>query len=237
MAHSDSTYNSLDNSLLPAILISIGLHVLAVAFLHPFQFDANRALPQLEVVLQPPKPVPPPEPKPEPVKPEQPKPLPKKASPPSIKTPSPQQPEKHVNSSAPTVTPPPPVMAMDQVKETEPTFAAPPTEPEKPKGPSPQEADTALGDYGSLLAREFAKHKQYPRIAQMRGWQGTVRVKLEVDANGIVISSSVSESSGFEALDKQALEMANKVTPLPPRPEALRHRPFAITVPVLFRLE
>ena len=127
-------------------------------------------------------------------------------------------------------------MTASPTTDAESTFTAP-SESEKPRGPSQQDIDSAIGDYGSLLAREFAKHKQYPRIAQMRGWQGTVRIKLEVDANGVVTSSTVSESSNFEALDKQALEMASKVTPLPTRPEALRHRPFSITVPVVFRLE
>jgi protein TonB len=97
--------------------------------------------------------------------------------------------------------------------------------------------DSALGNYGSLLSREFAKHKQYPRIAQMRGWQGTVRIELHIDANGNIISSIVSESSGFEVLDKQSLEMVRKASPLPLPPEALHGREFRIIVPIAFRLE
>ncbi len=251
MAHSNRKLDWIDNALLLALIFSVGLHLIVFVVLHPLRPDAERVAPSLEVVLQPPKPEPPPapEPKPEPPKveqpkpkppqAEQPKPLPPKAPPPPAKTPLPPSslPEEHISTPAPATVPPPPVIAAAPAKEAEPAFTAPPPEPEKPKGPSSQEVDTALGNYGSLLAREFAKYKQYPRIAQMRGWQGTVRIKLEVDANGVVTSSVVSESSGFEALDKQALEMARKATPLPMPPEALRHRPFIITVPVLFRLE
>ena len=34
------------------------------------------------------------------------------------------------------------------------------------------DVDNAKNQYGNLLSREVAKHKQYPKIAQMRGWQG-----------------------------------------------------------------
>lgn len=92
-------------------------------------------------------------------------------------------------------------------------------------------------NYGSVLSREFAKHKQYPRIAQLRGWQGTVRLELKIDASGTVTSSTVAESSGFEILDKQALEMVRKASPLPQPPEALRGQEFTLIVPVSFKLE
>lgn len=242
MAHHSRSNYALDNVLLPAMLLSLGLHIVAAAMLNPFQFDTEKKTPPLEIVLQPPKPVPPPppppEPEPEPPKPEPPKPLPKKVIPPPVKTPPPPQERAVV---PPPVAPPPPpqVIAAAPEKVAEPTFVAPPPpppEPEKPREPPP-DIDADLGKYGSVLAREFAKHKQYPRIAQMRGWQGTVRVKLEVDASGAVTSSTISESSGHEALDKQALEMVKKASPLPSPPETLRGRPFTVTVPVLFRLE
>ncbi len=242
MAHSTRSYYSLNDTLVPAILISLGMHVVAAALLNPFQFDQERISPPLEIVLQPPKPEPPPPPppppEPEPPKPEPPKPQPRKITPPPVKLPPPP-PEERAISPPPPAAPPPQVIAAAPEKVAEPTFVAPqppPPEPEKPREPPP-DIDADLGKYGSLLAREFAKHKQYPRIAQMRGWQGTVRVRLEVDANGTVTSSTVSESSGYEALDKQALEMVKKASPLPMPPEALRHRPFTVTVPVLFRLE
>lgn len=241
MAHSIRSYYSLEDTLIPAILISLGMHVVAATFLNPFQFDQEKISPPLEIVLQPPKPEPPPPPppEPEPPKPEPPKPQLKKIKPPPVKLPPPPQEERAIAPPPPVAPPPPQVIAAAPEKVAEPTFVAPqppPPEPEKPRDPPP-DIDADLGKYGSLLAREFAKHKQYPRIAQMRGWQGTVRVRLEVDANGTVTSSTVSESSGYEALDKQALEMVKKASPLPMPPEALRHRPFTVTVPVLFRLE
>ncbi len=241
MAQRSSASHRFDSPLLPAIMLSLGLHVAGIALLHPFKTDSMRLEKPLEIVLEPPKPEapkpPPPEPKPEPPKPE-PKPLPKKAlPPPPVKTVIPDRPITPPPAEA-SPTPPPQVISAAPSKDAEPTFTAPPApEPVKQKDPPPVDIDADLGAYGNLLAREFAKHKQYPRIAQMRGWQGTVRIKLDVDANGNVTGSIVSESSGYETLDKQALEMAKKASPLPTPPEALRHRPFTVTVPVLFRLE
>ncbi len=71
----------------------------------------------------------------------------------------------------------------------------------------------------------------------MRGWQGIVRVELQIDATGNVTSTTIAESSGFEILDKQALEMVRKASPLPLPPESLRGKEFTIVVPVSFKLE
>ena len=70
----------------------------------------------------------------------------------------------------------------------------------------------------------------------MRGWQGEVMLDLQLDGNGRVLSSKVQQSSGYDALDKQALEMVKKAS-FPPPPEALRGSTFNIQVPVAFRLE
>ena len=109
---------------------------------------------------------------------------------------------------------------------------------EKPK-PEPVQADidSALGEYGGQLGRAIAKHKSYPKIAQMRGWEGEVMLDLKIDENGNVISAKVRESSGHEALDNQALEMVRKASPFPTPPDALRSHTFNISVPVLFKLE
>ena len=60
----------------------------------------------------------------------------------------------------------------------------------------PQEQVTQhIESYSSLLANAIAKYKQYPKIAQMRGWQGTVITDLEIDTKGAVISIKIKKSS------------------------------------------
>lgn len=102
----------------------------------------------------------------------------------------------------------------------------------------PQEQLTQyLESYSSLLANAIAKYKQYPKIAQMRGWQGTVIADLEIDSKGSVMSVKIKKSSTYEVLDNEALEMIKKASPFPPPPENLRGKNFNVLVPISFKLE
>ncbi len=231
-----------DNMLALVLLLSLALHIAAFGLLPGFSQEPSKLADQLTVELQPPpppKPLPPPEPpKPEPEKPKEP---PRKLPPPPKPLPVIQpKAETPPPVRVPETPPPPPVMAVaPKPSEPPPAVTAPPPPPEPPPKPvaAPPDLDAAYGNYGSVLSREFARHKQYPRIAQMRGWQGITRIELRIDASGNVTSSSIAESSGFEVLDKQALEMVRKASPLPLPPEALRGRDFTIVVPVSFKLE
>ncbi len=239
-----------DHALLWTLAISIGLHILALLLLPNIHIEKEPPEPTLTIELAPlkkaePAPQPVESPKPE-VKPE-PTPIPKpitKTEPiiQSKTTPSPLAEPAPVNPP-PTAEPPTtPVISATPKTESQQTVQVPvtapppPPEPVKVTGPSQQDIDAAKNQYGNLLAREIAKYKQYPKIAQMRGWQGEVILELQLDSNGKVISSKIHESSTFEALDKQALEMVKKAT-FPAPPDALRGHSFNILVPVSFKLE
>ncbi|MEY5020888.1 MAG: hypothetical protein RJA91_432 [Pseudomonadota bacterium] len=102
----------------------------------------------------------------------------------------------------------------------------------------PQEQVTqSIESYSSLLANAIAKYKQYPKIAQMRGWQGTVIADLEIDSKGSVISVKIKKSSTYEVLDNEALEMIKKASPFPAPPDNLRGKNFNVLVPISFKLE
>lgn len=124
--------------------------------------------------------------------------------------------------AAPSPVPPAPVVA-----------PAPPPLP----GPSQAELDDAKGRYGNALWGAIGKHKQYPKIALMRGWQGEAIVELQLDSSGKLKSKKIIQSSGFDALDKQALEMVEKAAPFPLPPEVLRGNSFSIKVTIPFKIE
>ena len=94
-----------------------------------------------------------------------------------------------------------------------------------------------LAGYGNSVSRLLARHREYPRVALMRGWEGTVTMRLRVASGGKLIEAKVESSSGHPVLDTQALEMVKRVAALPAPPEGLREREFAVLVPVVFRLE
>ncbi len=245
-----------EHSLALAMAASLALHALASLVADPFRLATEKLIPPIEVRLMqepepgppPPPPEPPQPPKPEPPRPrspvEPPKPLPQPPVPPvePVRTEPELAPAAPVQAlppveqpDAPPVTPLPVMTAAPQV-DIPPAYTVPPPPP-PPPGPSPQQINVARGNYGELLARAFAKHRQYPRLAQIRGWQGTARVRLEIGADGRVIATSVEESSGHDILDRQALEMVRKAMPLPQPPEELRNQAFTVIVPITFRLE
>jgi len=225
-----------------AVVISVVLHLSAVLYLPNFQADtAEPPLEVLNIQIEAPKAPEPiespaiePQVLPEPPKPKavpkiEPKVVPVQ-KPTPIETFEPQ-------TSAPEVVDEPvsaPAMSVAPAADATPVFTAPPP---PPPGPSHADLDAARRGYAERLARAIAQHKRYPQVARMRGWQGEVLVNLKLNDSGAVLESRIERSSGYEILDKQALEMVSKAAPFPPPPEILKSSVFNIQVPVSFKLE
>jgi protein TonB len=226
------------------VVISIVLHLSAALYLPNFNNDTAEPLPEvLNIQIEAPKAPEPIEspaietpPVPEPPKPKvipkiEPKVIPVQKPTPietfEPQTTAPQAVEEPVSA---------PVMSVAPAAEATPVFTAPPPPP-PPPGPSQADIDAARRGYAEKLARAIAQHKKYPRVAQMRSWQGEVLVDLQLNNSGAVLESRIERSSGYEILDKQALEMVAKAAPFPPPPDILKSSIFNIQVPVSFKLE
>lgn len=224
-----------DNALAWAFAFSIGLHLIAAIGIPSISVEKMVKPPELIIELAPPKPEPPAPPAPKP-----PEPVKPKVVPPPKDKPIAQPIVKPVNTPQP-ISEPAPVIAAAPKVDTTPTFVAPTpvvARPEPPPKPTVNQADldSARNQYGSALSREIAKHINYPGIAKMRGWQGIVEIDFQLDGYGKILSQKIHTSSGFEVLDKQALEMVKKSN-FPTPPEVLKGNAFNVTVPVSFRLE
>ncbi len=95
---------------------------------------------------------------------------------------------------------------------------------------------TLVDRYRSAVMGAANRYKRYPRIAQENNGQGRVEVTLRVRANGSIASLDIKKSAGYEALDRQALDMIREANSRTPLPEVLRGREFAIDIPVVFSL-
>ena len=58
----------------------------------------------------------------------------------------------------------------------------------------------------------------YPRLARVRGWQGATDIELTVLADGRVDGATITHSSGFDVLDRAALDVARQSRFSPPPP-------------------
>lgn len=189
--------------------------------------------PPPEPIVEPPPEPPPPEPKPKP-KPLRKKPAPIKAPPPRP-APEPQgaAPSEPVPPPVPQPPAPEPPPALPVPAETPPPVATPP----EPPPPRASFDDNVLDGYAQLLSGAIGRFQKYPRLAQMRGWEGTVEVLLRIAAGGAVREISLVKSSGFDVLDEQALAMVRQATPLPRPPADLAAQDFSVRVPIVFRLQ
>ena len=94
----------------------------------------------------------------------------------------------------------------------------------------------AQNDYFSHLRAWLERHKKYPRNAKIRRQEGTMTVRFIIQSSGNLLSYAVEQGSGFALLDREALEMLRRASPLPAIPEALGRDSLELVLPVAFYL-
>ena len=143
---------------------------------------------------------------------------------PQLAKPLPQPEAPVVQDAVPPVPAPPPVAAIDP----QPPQAAPQS------GPVPE--TLSRDQYRVQLIDEARRHKRYPPLARENNWQGGVLVGVTVGANGRA-SVTLKGSSGYDVLDRQALDMFRQAARAVPVPPTLRGKEFALEVRAVYGLE
>ncbi len=87
----------------------------------------------------------------------------------------------------------------------------------------------------SQMHYRSAPPPEYPALAQRRGYEGTVRVQVEVDIRGRVTTASLVRSSGYDVLDAAALHAVRGWTFAPVTVDGMPREARGI-VPVRFAL-
>jgi protein TonB len=187
------------------------------------------------------KPTPPAPPKPRPAPPK-PRPAPPKPRPAPLATPA-RSPEPAPAPVPSPELPPSPLGAPPPAPQPAPGVVAPPPAPITAApaagrvAPGPPALDTeALERFRSGITRQAKDLKRYPRVAIDNGWEGDVRVHMSIGPDGRIAALHVARSSGYETLDRQALEMFRRAQPRVPVPQALRGRSFELELLAVYRL-
>jgi protein TonB len=93
------------------------------------------------------------------------------------------------------------------------------------------------GDSNLAIPQQEGNPKPlYPALARRRGYEGTVRLKVEVLTSGKVGRIWVKQSSGYEILDRSALKTVNDWRFIPARFGGIPVKSTVI-IPVTFQLE
>lgn len=82
------------------------------------------------------------------------------------------------------------------------------------------------------VARQIASKQTYPRAAQMRGDEGTAKVRIYVNASGAVEKTEMVTPSGSSVLDREALSLPAKAGNLPAPPGGAT----AVILPLTWKL-
>lgn len=130
-------------------------------------------------------------------------------------------------------------------KQAPPTAAKPPARTRAPALPPtarPNEMERpapdpfGLGQYRLALGRAAGRFRAYPVAAREAGWEGRVRLRLDISEAGLPCAPSLSGSSGHALLDQAALELMRQAVEQTPLPDILRGQGFAIDLAVEYRL-
>lgn len=92
--------------------------------------------------------------------------------------------------------------------------------------------DSASTDrWQAKLVAHLERRKRYPATARGGREEGTALVRFQVDRGGNVLAAELVQSSGFGALDEEAVDLVRRASPVP-KPPADMTRP--VTVPIRF---
>lgn len=97
-------------------------------------------------------------------------------------------------------------------------------------------ANDALEQYTAKLQKHTAKHVEYPKRAQQRNWQGLVKLRVTIDAQGQVQNIQVLEESNYSSLNRAALRSVERANPYPAIPGELGLESYEFIVPINFKL-
>jgi periplasmic protein TonB len=177
---------------------------------------------------KPPEPVKPPEP---PKTPPPPKPVQPVLTPPTTpQPPAPTTPEPPAVLAAPTAAPTAPVVQAAAPAPPPPAPPAPAPVPPAPPPPPKVELPSSKADY------LHNPPPDYPRMSKRLGEQGKVVVKVLIGEDGRAQKVELLTSSGFERLDKSAMEAAMRWRYVPGKRGGVAEAMW-YQVPIQFTLE
>ena len=99
-------------------------------------------------------------------------------------------------------------------------------------------APIVKADHGWLaesLWRRVAELKRYPSAARLNGWEGKVVLRVVIRADGHLADVKIQKSSGYDALDRAALEAIRLACPLHMKHE-LHASEVAMNLPIVYSL-
>jgi len=97
------------------------------------------------------------------------------------------------------------------------------------------ELPESLENYIRVVQAKILKAAYYPQQAKNAGWEGNVRLNLNITANGGLKGIKLVQSSGYKVLDDAAYGIAEKQAPYPPFPPQIDSQELWVDVPISYK--
>lgn len=160
--------------------------------------------------------------------------------------PGPEQVQREEQPKVKVVEVPPPLVQVPSVSAMSVPAAEPVDDPgppieqttapeSRPLPPGSKASDAKPTWEGQVLAALNAA-KRYPLEAKRNRQQGMPWIRFVMDREGKVRSVRLERPSGYDALDREALALPMRASPLPKPPESVTGNRIELTVPVEFFL-
>lgn len=91
--------------------------------------------------------------------------------------------------------------------------------------------------YSEMIQKRLAESIVYPEEARENGWEGTVKLTLQILRDGTLAYASVKESSGYQLFDECALKTAKSLAPYSEFPTESELQEVNLTVPIVYSLK
>ncbi|WNZ57050.1 TonB family protein [Microbulbifer sp. MKSA007] len=103
---------------------------------------------------------------------------------------------------------------------------------------APLTADMILARqiYHSSLLRHTFRYIRYPKRAQERGQEGSVRLNVTIGSQGQLIDIQPIQESRFSSLNREAQAAVRRAEPYPGVPMQLGADSYSFSIPITFRL-
>lgn len=86
------------------------------------------------------------------------------------------------------------------------------------------------------VQNRLAERMIYPSFARRMGEEGSAMVSIVIAGDGTVLSETLIKSSGYSDLDREALAMVERASPLPPIPAVLHLDRLERHMPITFQI-
>ena len=132
--------------------------------------------------------------------------------------------------------PPPVAAAAPQVSAPPVPEAAPAPVTAAPKAGLSPAAEIAKASWQGKLATHVNKQQRYPAEARRKRIEGEAKIGFTIGRDGKVARARIVKSSGSPLLDRAAIQMIERASPLPIPPAEIDGATFDLVLPVKFKV-